>query len=295
MIKRAFTGILVCGLFLFCLMLSGCKRIAAEAAGRETGTVLRESDAYTVRELSLQRDGQKIYGNLYLPNTEAETYPLAILAHGFGVDHTVMEPYAAVLAENGIAAYVFDFCGGSKSSRSDGDILQMSVLTEREDMAAVLDQLCSEAFVDQNNIFLIGESQGGFVAALLAAQQRDKVQGLALLYPAFVIPDDARAKYADAAQIPDTSRVMGVRVGRTYFADVLDMDVYKEITPFDKNVLIVHGNRDTIVPIAYSEQAVEQYPSAQLIVLDGAKHGFAGKDETAAAEEALKFMQENFQ
>lgn len=249
----------------------------------DAASVIQDESAYTVYELTFERDGMRIYGNLYLPKRESEQYPTAIIGHGFGSSYSYMAPYAAILAENGIASYVFDFCGGSSSSRSDGDTLQMSVLTEREDMKAVLEGIRAYHFVDRENMFLIGESQGGLVAALLAASRPENIRGLALLYPALVIPDDARERYADVSDVPETAQVFGTPVGRGYFTDVLQMDVYDEIGSFDRNVLIVHGSDDSIVPLSYSKRAAEIYPSAELIVMDGAGHGFHGADRENAA------------
>lgn len=256
-------------------------------------TILQEQENYTVYELTFQRDGLQIYGNLYLPRSDAPSFPTVMIGHGFGGSYSEMAFYAAVLAENGIAGYVFDFCGGSSGSRSDGDTRQMSVLTEKRDMEAVLDGLKGYAFVDENKLFLMGESQGGLVAALLGEERTDDVRGMVLLYPALVIPDDARDEYPNREDIPDIGNRFGIAVGRGYFDDVWDMDVYEEIGKFDKDVLIIHGSVDSIVPISYSEQAANKYPSAELIVLDGAGHGFYGTQREEAASEVVRFLQEN--
>ena len=76
-------------------------------------TILQEQENYTVYELTFQRDGLQIYGNLYLPRSDAPSFPTVMIGHGFGGSYSEMAFYAAVLAENGIAGYVFDFCGGS--------------------------------------------------------------------------------------------------------------------------------------------------------------------------------------
>lgn len=68
------------------------------------------------------------YRNLYLQKIRGEKYPTVIIGHGGGSRYAYMSTYASILAENGIASYVFDFCGAS-GSRSDGDTIQMSVFT----------------------------------------------------------------------------------------------------------------------------------------------------------------------
>lgn len=261
----------------------------------DSAAVIQQQETYTVYELIFERDGLQIYGNLYLPKNGSEQFPVAIMAHGFGSSYLTLAPYASVLAENGIASYIFDFCGGSTGSRSDGDMLHMSVLTERADMETVLDELRSYDFVNQDQVFLMGESQGGLVAALLAAQRNEDIRGLALLYPALVIPDNAREQYSDIADIPETAYVFGMRVGRIYYEDVLNMNVFDDIADHDGNVLIIHGSNDSIVPISYSERAVDTYTSAELVVLDGAGHGFYGADCDEAAEGILNFIMKNIE
>ena len=49
--------------------------------------------------------------------------------------------------------------------------------------------------VDSDQLFIQGESQGGFVGAYVAAQIPEKIKGLILWYPAFVIPDDAKRRF----------------------------------------------------------------------------------------------------
>lgn len=255
-------------------------------------TKLQAEEKYTVYELSFFQDDMQIYGNLYLPNMGKSTYPAVIIGHGFGGSYSEMAIYAQVLAQNGFAGYVFDFCGGSGSSLSDGNTRNMSVLTEERDMETVMDGLKNYEVVDKDNLFLMGESQGGLVASLLGVRRMSDVQGLLLLYPAYVIPDDAREEYPDRKDIPETGSRFGIAVGRNYFEDVWDMDVYQEIAVFDKSVLMIHGSADSIVPISYSQRAADAFSDAELIVLDGAGHGFSGSDREKAAAEIVRFLQE---
>lgn len=108
-----------------------------------------------------------------------------------------------------------------------------------------------------------------------------------------MIPDDARERYTDVSDVPETAQVFGTPVGRIYYADVFQIDVYAEIGDFDGDVLIIHGSDDSIVPLAYSERAVKTYSSAELMVIDGAGHGFYGADWEKAARALAEFVQQN--
>lgn len=255
--------------------------------------MIEKTENYQVYELTFARDNLTIYGHVYLPESTGESYPTVIIGHGFGSSYTATAEDARRFAEAGIASFVFDFCGGAPDSRSDGSMLDMSVLTELDDMETVLDGIKEYAFVDENNLFLMGESQGGFVAALLAAKREADVRGLILFYPAFVIPDNARAQYSDASAIPETAEALWMTVGKRYYADILDMNVWEEICKFGKNVLLVHGNADRLVPVSYSEQAAGVYPSSELVVIEGAGHGFAGSELDKACQTAITFVEQN--
>lgn len=232
---------------------------------------------YTVEELPAEVDGHSIYGRIYLPVGAEGPVPAVIFSHGYGGNNSTGAPYARELAQKGIIAYCYDFRGGSNSSRSDGSPLEMSVFTEKEDLEAVLAILQSMDNVDTDNIFLMGTSQGGMVFAMVGDAHPDEIKGMMLLYPAFCIPEDARARYASADQVPDKlSFFSWLTVGQNYVTDVWDYDVYADVTTYDKDILILHGDRDGTVDVSYSERAAEQYPSAELEIISGAGHGFSG-------------------
>lgn len=148
-----------CALLLLLLLLSSPG--AGAFAPENTRGVMTE-------ECPLERDGQKIYGRLFLPEESDAPLPLILLSHGLGSDHRIMEPYAASFAENGFAAFVFDYIGGSEESMSDGSMSEMSVLTEAEDLSFILETFRSDSRFSADEIFLFGGSQGGFISAYAA-------------------------------------------------------------------------------------------------------------------------------
>lgn len=77
-------------------------------------------------------------------------------------------------------AYCFDFCGGAASKRSDGSPLEMSVFTEQADLEAVIAMIQELDYVDQDNLFLMGTSQGGAVSAITGAAHPQEIRGMIL-------------------------------------------------------------------------------------------------------------------
>lgn len=236
-------------------------------------------------------DGGWIGGVLYQPE-ELSNAPLVICAHGLGASYRSMEPWAEALCCEGLAAFCFDF-RGTGSTISSGDATEMSPLTEAEDIAVLLEAAADWAGVDADRIVLLGESQGGFAAAVAAGRDPKRVAGLMLLYPAFVIPDDVRARFPDLADIPEMSAdYLWVTVGSRYATDMHGYDAYSEIAAFTDPVLIIHGSDDDLVPLSYSEQAVRVYPDARLEIIRGAGHGFGPADAQTALELMMDFLQQ---
>ena len=251
----------------------------------------RSEYEYETQEMYARRGENQIYGVLYIPQNAGETMPAIIYSHGFGGSHRSGTQYAEAMAAKGYVVYCFDFCGGSPGSQSDGSTLEMSLFTEQADLEAVIEMIQGLDYVDSSNLFLMGTSQGGAVSAITAAKHVDEIRGLVLLYPAFVLVDNANERYQSPEEIPDTQFFMWMDVGRAYFEPLLGYDIYADIEAYDKDVLILHGDEDSIVPLSYSEHAAEVYPSAQLEVLQGAGHGFSGEN----AQTAIDLMTEYFQ
>ena len=250
-----------------------------------------ETAAYTFEtsETYFERDGMSIYAQLCVPDAEGPR-PAVIYSHGFAGTHAYGAQYAEVLAGQGYVVCTFDFCGGSPSSRSDGVTTEMSIFTEQADLDAVIDAVSALEYVDAENLFLLGSSQGGAVSALAAAERPEAIRGLMLLYPAFVLVDEANSRYQSAEDIPDTTFFMWMDIGRAYFEPLLGYDIYAAISPYERDVLILHGDADTIVPLEYSERALDAYASAGLHVLPGAGHGFYGENASAAARLILDYL-----
>ena len=117
--------------------------------------------------LFLEGDGERIEGILCLPGEAAEQVPTVVAAHGFGGTYRFLTGnIAKKLAEAGFAAYAFNF--RNPDTRC---MLNTSVLTEAKTLSIVLDQV--KRLPTTGRLYLLGESQGGFVSAYTAALRND--------------------------------------------------------------------------------------------------------------------------
>ena len=252
----------------------------------------------TERFFECKRGDLTIRGIEYKP--EGENLPVAIVSHGFLMWRDTVRDYTRLLAKLGYAAYCFDFCGGSipGKGKSDGKNCEMSVLTEVQDLEAVIAYVKSLPYTG-DELLLMGGSQGGFVSALTAAKPEHNVDKLVLFYPAFCIPDDARAgkmlfTQFDPENIPEILNCGPITLGRLYPADVIKMDPYKEVTPYTGPVLIVHGTKDMIVNLDYAKRAYEAYAAhspdrVTLHIIEDGEHGFHGVHDDMAKQYLEEF------
>lgn len=248
---------------------------------------------YEEKEVTCERDGLTMKGILSLPKLpEGEKAPIVILSHGFTSSKEEMTSLAKGYAVNGIASVRFDFLG---SGESEGESTDMSVLTEVDDLNAILDYVKTLDEVDTDHIILSGNSMGGLVTALTGAQREDDIDALVLNYPAFSIPDDNRFGHVqdiefDVDDVPETITLRNYTIGARYITDTLDMDPYEEACGFSKDVLIFHGDADEIVNISYAEKAQETYPSAELVVVKDGGHGFFGDPMLDVIDQSVEFV-----
>ena len=97
---------------------------------------------------------------------------------------------------------------------------------------------------------------GGMVTALAVADRADEIERICLFYPALCIPDD-------------------------------------QLEKFEGKVLLVHGTKDTTVPISYSDRAAsdEGYGSqCEYHIIEGGKHGFKCGYRKQSLTYTVKFM-----
>lgn len=236
-----------------------------------------ESDCNNVSEHIIPVGGTRVYGIEATPGGDGKK-GVAIVSHGFNGTHHFAQDYFETLNSLGYTVYSFDFPCGSLRSRSDSNTVNMSIIDEKNTLKSVVRHYLDRTDTDPERIVLIGESQGGLVSALAAAELQDTVSQLILIYPALCIPDDWNSRYATEADIPDTTKIWDVPVGRRFFMELRDMDVYGLITRYQGPVQIIHGSKDPIVPVSYSEEAMKRYRNALLGVIPGAGHGFNPKE-----------------
>lgn len=211
--------------------------------------------------------------------TTGRKCPMVILMHGiFSSGNIVPMPaLARELAKAGIASIRFDFGG---HWRSEGEMQHMTIGNEIADALAMWEYAKSLPYVSE--IGLLGHSQGGVVASMTAgilAERGEEPAGLVLIAPGSVIQDACRnGRFFGAefnpADPPEYVKCFGMmKLGREYILTTQELDIYGTAKAYTGPVRLIHGSKDTIVPMSCSEKFVETYGErSELIVVEGENH-----------------------
>lgn len=72
--------------------------------------------------------------------------------------------------------------------------------------------------------------------------------------------------------------------------DMWDQEPYALIQEYGKNILLIHGSRDSIIPIACSDRLAETVDNVEYHVIQGADHGYLGEDFELAVSYITNFL-----
>ena len=249
--------------------------------------ILVPASAKTER-LIIQGDHGKLVAYLQTPDALPKRCPVVIICHGFtsNCQTDLMRDIANGLESRGIASIRFDFNGHGES---EGDFQQMTVPNEVVDARCVYDSLKADGRF--GHIGLVGHSQGGVVAAMLAGELGRKALkgGVVLLAPAAVLRDDAirgtpagaQGFHGDPLDPPESVDVWGHRLGRDYITSAFRLPIYETAAGYKGAACIVHGTADRVVPYTYGLRFHQLWRGSEYHQLERFDHGFGPKPAEA--------------
>jgi fermentation-respiration switch protein FrsA (DUF1100 family) len=202
---------------------------------------------------------ERIAAVLHLPSGRGPA-PCVVASHGLAAskDSDKYLQLAERLVRVGIACCRYDFRG---SGESEGRYADTTVETRIEDLKAVLGCLRGRPTIDGRRIGLFGSSFGGFVSHFVAKEE----------------PAPALVTWGTPATLSGMERLATeevVSLGPGFFAE-LSKGGYRETPEGVARLLVVHGDRDDVVPVDHAKRLWERAvdPKA-LSVLEGGDHRF---------------------
>jgi len=248
-------------LTLFLLVtLSACapvSRFPAPAAAAPASAV-------TETVVAFENEGQTVVGTLALPAAGAAPFSAVLLLHGFtntrdelpvaGTGDLMYARLARALGGAGIASLRIDFRG---SGESDGAWADTTFTGQISDALAALDYLAALPDIDGARLGLLGFSQGGLVAAEVAAQDQ-RVRNVVLWSAVANAPDTYKhilsadtvvaglaSNGAPVAVTTQWGAQFELRGG--FFVDLFRYDPTAAIAAVEDPLLVVVGLGDTTV------------------------------------------------
>ncbi len=256
--------------------------------------VISSEDEPHVEHLTLTRGGLKLRGRL--EKRTPGPAPLVLMLHGFGGDMGVgpgswFQRISDDLTAAGYATLRFDFNG---HGRSEGRFCDMTPCNELEDAALFLQYALSRR--DVTSVSLLGHSQGGVIAGMLAGYYHDAVDRLVLLAPAASLKTDAQqgrcmAAVYDPQHIPETVDVGSGRiVGGLYFRMAQSLPIYEVTGQFTGDAMVVLPGSDAVVSHEGIARYMQAMPKCRLVEKPTLDHGLGGAEHEEAMREIVDFL-----
>jgi dienelactone hydrolase len=229
--------------------------------------------SYTMEEIYAKRDNLKIRGKVYRPEGEGP-FPVVVLSSCYRANLDVDKDIAIELARNGIAGVCFNFTEIATS----GGFTNFSVLTEAADLEAVLNEIMTLDYIDNDNVFLWGHSLGGFVSTYVGCQNPGLISGMMLTEPSYQLRDDFLEYFPEGTEIPDVVYEPSY-CGAMFVEDILSFDIYEMMPEYSNDVVIFAGTETPSIGAEYPEyleRAMDTFVSAEFVAIEGEDHMFSG-------------------
>ncbi|PWJ25054.1 hypothetical protein ATK17_1166 [Branchiibius hedensis] len=230
----------------------------------------------------------EVPGDFVSPGTSPS--PAVLLLHGTASERDEVGGLFVRLAESlvagGIASLRIDFAGCGASSRPQTDF---TVTSELSDAQAAVTWLRGQPSVSR--VAVLGMSQGGMIALLLAAQ--DPALAALVTWSAGVLTtSDLAGAFPGVLSDGASSAVidLGYRTfefSRQWLEEFRAMDLGAAAAAVTVPVLAVCGTADTVVSPAASSRLVADAPDRALVEIDGADHIFNVLSHSSAADQLL--------
>lgn len=246
------------------------------------------------QELSLEIDGIKLWGQIYLPQNHNIPCPSICLCHGLprGTPRDANDPGYPALAERfsdaGFLTAIFNFRGAGESGGN------FDILGWTRDLTAALDHISSRDEVDKDKIAVMGFSAGAAVCIYVAAHDHRVSAVISCASPTVSrLGDNSKlakkyiAEFREMGIIRDADFPPSLHDWMASFNHVYSLGWVSRVSP--RPLLILHGADDEVVPVASSRALYRRAKQPKhMMVFEGAGHQLRRNEQ--AMDSALEWL-----
>ncbi len=240
------------------------------------------------RDITLEVDGLKLMGRLYLPGgSDCGPYPAVCICHGIPAERydPAGDSYpqlAERVCGEGIAALTVKFRGAGTSG---GDI---DLPGWTRDLAAAIDYLAAQTEVDSSRLGLLGFSGGAAVSICVAAED-ERISAVASCaspaeFASLVGEDESEdiiKNMRDIGAIRDNNFPPSAEEWFEGFRSFSPVASVAGISP--RALLLVHGSEDDVVPVSHAYRLYDRAGEPkEMVVIDGAGHRLKQEEKAMA-------------
>lgn len=264
------------------------------------------AQAETATDVTVMNGTRAVPATVVVPDGEGP-FPAVVMNHGHGGGRQEgggFEKLAKALADAGIITIRMDFpgTGDSKEPFTEGYLSNMI-----SDSNASLAYLLANYPADKDRLGILGYSMGGRIALTIAQSPDNPYKAVGLLAPSadngkglllfFAGSEEEYERlYSEASTdkgYADYTTIYGQQqqLSKQWFDELLASSPLDGIAAYKGPMLVVHGDKDTVIAKPEIDNVVAAYPAAQLVTVPDADHGYGFYSDQP---EVTKLVQDSF-
>jgi len=268
--------------------------------------VAGSAQAETSTDVTVMNGARAVPATVVVPDGDGP-FPAVVMNHGHGGGRQEgggFEKLAKALADAGILTIRMDFpgTGDSKEPFTEGYLSNMI-----SDSNASLAYMLANFPADPNKLGILGYSMGGRIALTIAQSPDNPYKAVGLLAPSanpgkglllFFAGSEAEYErlYAEASSdkgYADYTTQYGQQqqLSKKWFDELLASSPLEGIGAYKGPMLVVHGDKDTVILQSEIDAVTAAYPAANVVTVPEADHGYGFYSDQP---EVTKLVQDSF-
>jgi dienelactone hydrolase len=268
---------------------------------------------YTISEVKIENGSRKVPATIVTP-VGIGPFPAVVINHGHGgnrEENGGLRGLSEALANQGILSIRMDFPGCGESTEP---FTQNYLSNMISDSNTCLNYIIKNCNVDVDKLGIVGYSMGGRIALTIGSQKDNPYKAMGLLAPSadngsemmvnflggqekyneLYKEASSEKGYADFTTIYGQAQKLSIN----WFKEMMNSSPLTNISNFKGNILIIYGDKDTVVPAKVNEAVLSAAKNAKGIVIPNANHGYGFYSDqpnvTAAVQDSLaSFFSQN--